>query len=74
VAGGLLCKFIRDRTGPVDGSEITIISDGTLRVLQLGRGTILVHDQERSELLGFISGNVKAHELVSSLISALLLA
>jgi hypothetical protein len=74
VAGGLLCKFIRDRTGPVDGSEITIVSDGTLRVLQLGRGTILVHDQERSELLGFISGNVKAHELVSSLISALLLA
>jgi hypothetical protein len=58
--------------GPVDSSEISIISDGTLQILRLGRGTILIHDLERSELLGFISPNVKAKELVSSLIPALL--
>lgn len=71
-AGGLRCKLIRDMTGPVDISEISIISDGTLQVLCLGRGTILIHDPERSELLGFIAPNVKAKELVSSLIPALL--
>ena len=58
--------------GPVDGSEISVISDGMLRVLYLGRGTILIHDHERSEILGFISRNVKVKELVSSLIPALL--
>jgi hypothetical protein len=58
--------------GPVDGSEITIVSGAVLRVLYLGRGTILIHDLERSELLGFIAGNVKVQELVSSLIPALL--
>jgi hypothetical protein len=71
-AGGLLCKIIRDMAGPVDGSEISIVSDGALRTLHLGRGTILVYDQERSELLGFVSPNVKAKELVSSLIPALI--
>jgi hypothetical protein len=57
---------------PVVGSEITIISDGTLRVLYRGEGTILIHDHERSELFGFIARNVKVEELVSSLIPALL--
>jgi hypothetical protein len=56
----------------VDGSEITIISDGALRVLYLGRGTILIHDHERSELFGFIARNVKVEDLVSSLIPVLL--
>jgi hypothetical protein len=58
--------------GPVNGSEITIVSDGALRVLCLGRGTILIHDHERSEILGFIARNVTVQELVSSLIPALL--
>ena len=71
-AGGLLCKIIRDTAAPVDGSEISIVSDGALRVLHLGKGTILVHDRERSELLGFVSRNVKTKELVSSLIPALM--
>jgi hypothetical protein len=70
--GGLLCKVIRDMAAPVDGSDISIISDGTLRVLYLGRGTILIHDHERSEILGFISRNVKVQELVSSLLPTLL--
>jgi hypothetical protein len=71
-AGSLLCRIIRDTAAPVEGSEISIVSDGALRVLHLGRGTILVHDQERSELLGFVSSNVKTKELVSSLIPALM--
>lgn len=70
--GGLLCTLIRDMAGPVDGSEILILSDGPLQTLHFGRGTVLIHDRERSELLGFISPNVKAQELISSLIPALL--
>ena len=71
-AGRLRCKLIRDMTGPVDVSEVSIIADGTLQVLCLGRGTILIHDPEREELLGFIAPNIKAKELVSSLIPTLL--
>jgi hypothetical protein len=71
-AGGLFCKLIRDMAGPVDGSEIAIFSDGALRVLCLGRGTILIHDNERSEIFGFIARNITVQELVSSLIPALL--
>ena len=70
--GGLACKLIRDMAGPADSAEMTIISDGPVRVLYQGRGTILVHDQERSELFGFVARNVKVEELVSSLIPALL--
>jgi hypothetical protein len=71
-AGRMLCKLIRDMSAPVDGSEITLISDGPLRVLFQGRGTILIHDRERSELLGFIDRGVRVQDLVSSLIPALL--
>jgi hypothetical protein len=70
--GALLCKLIRDLADLGDRSEITIISDGTLRVLYLGRSTILIYDQERSELFGFVARNVKVEELVSSLIPGLL--
>src|SRR5271156_2156250 len=69
---GLLCKLIRDMASPAEDSEILIITDGMLRILHLGMGTILIHDRERSELLGFISRTVRAQELVSSLIPALL--
>jgi hypothetical protein len=68
---GLVCKLIRDIGGPANGSEKTIVSDGALRVLYRGTGTILIHDLERSELLGFIAKNVKVEELVTSLIPAL---
>jgi hypothetical protein len=68
----VLCKVIREGTSPADDSEISIVSDGRLRVLYLGTGTILIHDYERSEILGFISRSVKVQELVSSLIPELL--
>jgi hypothetical protein len=70
-AGGLSCKIIRDMAAPVGGSEISILSDGPLRVLKRGRGTIVIHDRERSELLGFLASNVKVSELVSSLLPLL---
>ena len=70
--GGLLCRLIRDMAGPVDGSEISMLSDGPLRILQQGRGTVLIHDRERAELLGFVSRRVPVEELVSSLIPRLL--
>lgn len=72
LAGGLFCKLIRDMPCPVDDSEMTIVSNGALRVLHLGQRTILIHDRERSELLGFIARNVRVQEMVSSLIPALL--
>jgi hypothetical protein len=68
--GGLFCKIIRDTGGSADDVEMTLISDGALRVLHRG-GTILVHDSERSELLGFVSADVKMQELGSSLLPAL---
>ena len=71
-AGGLLCRLIRDMTGPLSGSGMSILSCGPLRTLHFGIGTILIHDRERSELLGFISSDVKTQELVSSLIPTLL--
>ena len=73
VGRGLFCRLIRDTTGPGGGTEMmTIVSDGALRVLYLGMGTILIHDRERSELLGFVARNVTVDELLTSLIPALL--
>jgi hypothetical protein len=69
--GGLLCKIIRDAPNLADSSEISIVSDGPLRILHLGRGAILIHDHERSELLGFVPANIRMKELISSLIPAL---
>jgi hypothetical protein len=71
-AGALLCKLIRDLADLVDRPEITIISSGPLRVMYRGRATILIYDQERSELFGFVARNVEVEELVSSLIPGLL--
>jgi hypothetical protein len=71
-ADGLFCRLIRDADGPASGTEISIVTDGALRVLHLGQETILIHDIEKSELLGFVSPRVKAYTLVSSLIPALL--
>lgn len=68
----LFCKLIRDVTAPAEDSDMTVFSDGMLRVLQFGRGTILIHDYERSELFGFVACNVQVEELVSSLIPTLL--
>ena len=68
---GLTCKLIRDSAAPEGGSEVTIVSNGTVRVLYLGKGTILILDHERSELLGFVARNVRVQELVSSLLPAL---
>jgi hypothetical protein len=70
-ASGLFCKIVRDMAAPTDDQGSSIISDGTLRVLCRGRGTIIVHDRERSELLGFLSPNIKAVELVSTLLPML---
>lgn len=73
-AGGLFCRLIRDMDSDssADGAEISIVTDGALQVLRLGQETILIHDIERSEVLGFVSPCIKAHTLVSALIPALL--
>jgi hypothetical protein len=69
----LFCRFIRDSTGSGSGTEMTtIIADGALRILYLGIGTMLIHDRERSELLGFVARHVTVDELLTSLIPALL--
>jgi hypothetical protein len=70
--GGLFCRLVRDTTSPAGGSELSIVSDGAMRVLHIGQGTILIHDKEKSELLGFVCRNVKGEELASLLIPTLL--
>jgi hypothetical protein len=72
--GGLFCRLIRDTDSdsPIDGTEISIVTDGALRVLHVGQETILIHDIKRSEFLGFVSRHIRAHTLVSSLIPTLL--
>jgi hypothetical protein len=64
----LLCKLIRDVAAPGGGSEVSVVESGPLRVLHMGRGTILVYDRARSELFGFLSHEVDTVQLVTSLI------
>jgi hypothetical protein len=71
-SGVLAWKLIRDTAAPKDGASILTISDGILRTLLLGTGTILIYDRERAEVLGFISAAVKTQQLSSSLIPSLL--
>jgi hypothetical protein len=71
-AGGLFCRLIRDTNSLADNSELSIVSDGAMRVLHIGRGTILIHDKEKSELLGFLCKNVDGKNLTSLLIPTLL--
>jgi hypothetical protein len=68
----LLWTIIRDNYATEDGSKISIISDGVLRTLFLGTGTVLFFDREKLELLGFTSPGVTVKQLISSLIPALL--
>jgi hypothetical protein len=56
----------------MDDAQRLIVSDGRIRALYQGRGTILIYDHERAELLGFVARNVKVQELVRLLIPALL--
>jgi hypothetical protein len=65
-------KIIRDNSTSKGGSKISIVSDGVLRTLFLGMGTILFFDCEKGELLGFISPGVTGKQLITSLIPILL--
>ena len=68
----LVWKLIRDTAAPEDGAQILTISDGVLRTLHLGTGTVLVYDREKAEVLGFISAAVKTQQLSWLLIPSLL--
>lgn len=65
-------KLIRDASSPVESAKILTITDDPLRILYFGKGTILTHDRERAEVFGFISTQVKAEQLISSLLPVLL--
>jgi hypothetical protein len=71
-SGVLAWKLIRDTAALEDGAQISTISDGVLRTLHFGTGTVLVYDRERAELLGFVSMAVKTQQLSLSLIPLLL--
>jgi hypothetical protein len=71
-SGVLVWKLIRDPTAPEDGAQILTISNGALRTLLFGAGTILIYDREKAEVFGFISAAVKTQQLTSSLIPSLL--
>src|SRR5271154_1893949 len=64
-------KLIRDVLAPAEDARISTITDGSLRTLYFGTGTVLTHDREGAEVFGFISAEVKAEQLISSLLPAL---
>jgi hypothetical protein len=64
-------KLIRDVAVSAENARISTITDGSLRTLYFGTGTILIHDREKAQVFGFISAEVKADQLVSSLLPAL---
>jgi hypothetical protein len=68
----LVWKVIRDVPTPAEDARILIITDGLLRTLSFGSGTILTHDRETAEVFGFVSAQVKTEQLISSLLPALL--
>jgi hypothetical protein len=68
----LSCKLVRDTTCVEDSSEVSILVDGGVRMLHQAAGTILIYDEERAELLGFVARNIKVETLVTSLIPAVL--
>lgn len=67
----LFWKMIRDPAAPGGGSEVWIFVNGALRTLHIGTGTIIIYDEERSELLGFIARDVNIELLVTALIPLL---
>ena len=67
----LTWKFIRDVSASTKDAQISTITDGSLRTLYFGTGTVLIHDREKAEVFGFISAEVKADQLVSSLLPKL---
>jgi hypothetical protein len=67
----LTWKLIRDVPAPAKDTQILTVTDWPLRTLSYGTGTILIHDRQRAEVLGFISAQVKAEQLISSLLPAL---
>ncbi|WP_260738639.1 hypothetical protein [Tunturiibacter lichenicola] len=67
----LTWKVIRDVPVSTEDAQILTVTDGSLRTLSYGTGTILIHDKQRAEVFGFISAQVKAEQLVSSLLPAL---
>jgi hypothetical protein len=70
----LFCKVVRDITCCEDGSELLVLMNGAIRMLQRGSKTILIYDEERAELFGFVARDVKVELLVSFLIPAVLSA
>lgn len=65
-------KLIRDSAASEKDAHLLTISDGVLRTLHHGLGTVLIYDRQRAEVLGFIAAKVKTQYLVSSLIPSLL--
>ena len=65
-------KVIRGSTSPVDSKGIFFFENGSLRTLHAGEGTIPAYDRDSQEVLGFPVPDVKAEQLVASLLPALI--
>jgi hypothetical protein len=68
----LVWKLIRDAKAPVGLQGILLVTDGPLRTIYLGRGTVLSYDRERSEILGFVDVDVTAEKIIRSLVPILI--
>ncbi len=64
--------ILRDSKANDDSGAITMVEDGTLRTLLMGRGVVLVLDRRMRTVLGFVSRWVDMQFLTGVLIPLLL--
>jgi hypothetical protein len=65
-------KLVPDPNAPAGSDSVFAVDHGPLRTLHVGRGTILIYDRGKSEILGFVAADVRVSHLVMSLIPMLI--
>ena len=68
----LYWKIIRDWLAPQDGDDVSILLDNPIRTVLVGSGTILSFDQDKREVLGFLSPSASVDQLVNTWIPLLI--
>jgi tetrahydromethanopterin S-methyltransferase subunit D len=67
-AGAVLLTIVRDDDAPDGDSEPVIISDGLVKVMFVGAGTMLLVDGEHNEVFGFLAHSVSADRFLGELL------
>jgi hypothetical protein len=56
-------RLIRDTDGPANDGSYTAMKNRQLTMIVTGRGTVLVFDRERGEVIGFIGADILLPEM-----------